>query len=169
MSTTETTQEDGRVPVVGVAMIRAERLRQVAVEGYDEEHDAHHGDGDLIRAAVAYAIAAVGAAEEHTVRWWPWDRASFKPGPEPLDSLVKAGALIAAELDRIIADVAYAEKVRREAAEAKLAEVRSVLLEGGQDNGTARRRALAIHQSRPSCCRSASTGTEKPPGTTRPA
>jgi hypothetical protein len=33
---------------------------------------------------------------------------------------------------------------RAEAAEQELAEVRAVLLEGGQDAGTARRRALAI-------------------------
>lgn len=91
-----------RVPEAGagVAMIRAKRLRQVAIEGYD----ACHGDGDLTRAAVAYATAAAGATGEHATGWWPWDRASFKPGPKPLDSLVKAGALIAAEIDRIIAE-----------------------------------------------------------------
>lgn len=88
------------VDEAGVAMIRAERLRQVAVEGYDAEQ----ADGDLIRAAVAYAKAAVGATEEHTTAWWPWAVADFKPGPKPLDSLVKAGALIAAEIDRIVAE-----------------------------------------------------------------
>jgi hypothetical protein len=36
------------------------------------------------------------------------------------------------------------DEARAEAAGAKLAEVRAVLLEGGQDNGTARRRALAV-------------------------
>lgn len=35
-------------------------------------------------------------------------------------------------------------KDRAEAAEAKLAEVRAALLEGGQDHGTVRRRALAV-------------------------
>ena len=97
---------DARAQALGVDLIRAERARQVAVEGYTPEHDAHHGDGDLIRAAVAYATAAVGATEEHTTKWWPWDRPGFKPGPEPLDSLVKAGALIAAEIDRIMATTA---------------------------------------------------------------
>ena len=43
-----------------------------------------------------------------------------------------------------VLDSAYAETVRREQAEGKLAAVRSVLLEGGQDAATARRRALAI-------------------------
>lgn len=42
-----------------------------------------------------------------------------------------------------ILDAAYAETVRREQAEAKLAAIRSVLLEGGQDAGSVRR-ALAI-------------------------
>jgi hypothetical protein len=86
----------------GVALIAAERARQVTAEGYTPEHDAHHGDGDLIRAAVAYATAAVGATEEHTAAWWPWDRPGFKPGDGPLRALVKAGALIAAEIDRLI-------------------------------------------------------------------
>ena len=43
-----------------------------------------------------------------------------------------------------VLDSAYAETVRREAAEAKLAALRTVLLEGGQDDATVRRRALAI-------------------------
>jgi hypothetical protein len=43
-----------------------------------------------------------------------------------------------------VLDSAYAETMRREAAEAKLAEIRSVLLEGGQGDATARCRAIAI-------------------------
>lgn len=86
----------------GVALIAAERARQVTAKGYTPEHDAHHGDGDLIRAAVAYATLAAGATEEHTAAWWPWDRSGFKPGDGRLRALVKAGALIAAEIDRLI-------------------------------------------------------------------
>jgi hypothetical protein len=41
-------------------------------------------------------------------------------------------------------DVSAAETFRREAADAKLAELRSVLLEGGQEHGIVRRRALGI-------------------------
>jgi hypothetical protein len=91
---------------VGISLITAERLRQVAVKGYDAEHDAEHANGELIHAAVAYATDAAGATEEHTSAWWPFVPAGFKPAPEPLDSLVKAGALIAAEIDRIVAEEA---------------------------------------------------------------
>ena len=41
-------------------------------------------------------------------------------------------------------DRAYDETMRAEAAEAKVAALRTILLEGGQDNATVRRRALAI-------------------------
>jgi hypothetical protein len=90
---------------VGVALIRAERLRQVADEGYTPEHDAEHIDGELARVAAAYALYGGGAG--HVVRpgYWPWPDWKLKPG-EALDSLVKAGALIAAEIDRIVAEEA---------------------------------------------------------------
>jgi len=85
----------------GIALIRAERARQVAVEGYTPEHDAEHCEGELALAAVSYALASMegpsAAADE-----WPFDPASFKPGIGPLGCLAKAGALIAAELDRLI-------------------------------------------------------------------
>jgi hypothetical protein len=89
---------------VGLSLITAERLRQIAVEGYTPEHDAEHGGGELALAAAAYALAASCRQNQGAV-WWPWD-SGYKPGPQPLDSLVKAGALIAAEIDRIVAEEA---------------------------------------------------------------
>lgn len=98
----------------GVAAIAAERHRQIADEGYTPQHDAEHGSGQLVSAATAYlryAASHLGAPRLAAQRsgisrpgfgWWPWDDASFKPG-EPLDALVKAGALIAAEIDRLTA------------------------------------------------------------------
>jgi hypothetical protein len=50
----------------------------------------------------------------------------------------------AREVRRAIAEAVSAERERAGAAEATLAALRSVLLEGGQDAGTARRRALAV-------------------------
>ncbi len=32
---------------------------------------------------------------------WPWEEVWFKPSPDQVRNLVKAGALIAAEIDRI--------------------------------------------------------------------
>lgn len=34
-------------------------------------------------------------------REWPWDASWWKPSPDPIANLVKAGALIAAEIDRL--------------------------------------------------------------------
>ena len=50
----------------------------------------------------------------------------------------------AARVKRDVAEAGTDWQGRALAAEAKVAAVRSVLLEGGQDAGTARRRALAI-------------------------
>jgi len=76
-------------------MIRAERLRQVAVKGYDEEHDARHAHGELTALAV------------HWIRAAGWPSPGIDAAPRAaLDGLVKAGALIAAEIDRIVAEEA---------------------------------------------------------------
>jgi hypothetical protein len=82
-----------------IALIRAERARQITVEGYTAEHDTEHDRGQLALAAAAYALAASGRAPQGSV-WWPF-HGGYKPGPEPLASLVKAAALIVAEMDRL--------------------------------------------------------------------
>jgi hypothetical protein len=86
-----------------ITLIRAERARQITDEGYTAEHDAHHIDGELARAAAAYALYGGGAG--HVVRpgYWPWPDWRLTPG-EVLDSLVKAAALIVAEMDRLAGD-----------------------------------------------------------------
>lgn len=93
----------------GVALIAAERARQVAVEHYTPEHDAGHDSGQMARAAACYALYAGGVRTLPGTglvgEGWPWPGWRFKPGPLPLDSLVKAGALIAAEIDRLTAKV----------------------------------------------------------------
>ena len=76
------------------------------------------------------------------------------PGPLvlPPDELARLRAVAAGgarEVRRAIAEAVNAERARAEAAEAKLTEVRAALLEGGQDDGTVRRRALAIIGSEP--------------------
>lgn len=97
----------------GAQRIAAERRRQIEVEGYTPEHDAEH-DGDLIAAAKAYATAAYGVINAdadwpwnynyrgiNADAYWPWDYASWKPSADPVRNLEKAGALIAAEIDRL--------------------------------------------------------------------
>ena len=84
----------------GVALIAAERSRQVTAKGYTPEHDAEHGGGELAEAAVAYALAANGDGAYR--EFWPFRGDAFQPGG-PVRALTKAGALIAAELDRLLA------------------------------------------------------------------
>jgi hypothetical protein len=85
----------------GAAMIAAERGRQVSVEGWGAEHDDVYVSGSLVRAAVAYLMQVVGGDQsgEQIRRWWPWSFDFWKP-KSALRDLVRAGALIAAEIDR---------------------------------------------------------------------
>lgn len=81
----------------------AERERQKTVKNWTAEHDDQHGNGELACAAAAYAFQAgtVGRYFSHDpIGFWPWDEKWWKP-TEPRRDLVKAGALILAEIERI--------------------------------------------------------------------
>ena len=79
--------------------IVAERVRQVVKEGWSPEHDDQHAGGELAAAASCYALNA-GAYRRLTPKAWPFDSEWWKPGDERRD-LVKAGALILAEIERL--------------------------------------------------------------------
>ena len=84
----------------GVERITAERRRQIEVEGWTD--DGAYSRNELALAAVCYALPE---DERQTVRdwWWPWDLRWWKPSPDNrIRELEKAGALIAAEIDRLI-------------------------------------------------------------------
>ena len=99
----------------GVVQINDERHRQITLEGYNDEHDEKHKDGELAFAAIAY-ICFYGAhtymdytadeALEEALEFWPWESDDpndlMKPEEDPIRNLVKAGALIAAEIDRLL-------------------------------------------------------------------
>lgn len=88
----------------------AERERQKSVEGWTPEHDDEHYRGELAAAGAAYALhgaahAAMGgkrATYSHVAEAvvWPFDGAWWKPQDARRD-LVKAGALILAEIERL--------------------------------------------------------------------
>lgn len=91
--------------------VLAERRRQVDVEGWTVAHDDDaHDDGDLASAACCYALNAAcalspddGTGYDPAVDLgpaWPWDPAWWKP-TTPRRDLVKAAALILAEIDRL--------------------------------------------------------------------
>jgi hypothetical protein len=74
-----------------------ERQRQIEKEGWTPEHDDEHWEGDLARAAACYAVAGPNAALPLN---WPWEAHWWKP-TDRRSSLIKAGALIAAEIERL--------------------------------------------------------------------
>lgn len=88
--------------------IAAERRRQIEVEGWTPEHDDQHSDRELARAAAAYAYAAGVDGQQRAIfiggritpRWWPWALEWWKPTDRRRD-LIKAGALILAEIERL--------------------------------------------------------------------
>lgn len=89
----------------GIELIAAERQRQIAVEGWTPEHDDSHDLGEMVIAAWAYAQCAINIIRGHKADripdWWPWAVKWWKPSSDPIRNLVKAGALIAAEIDRL--------------------------------------------------------------------
>lgn len=103
----------------GVQLIAEERARQIGVEGYTREHDDAHDMREIAKAAQSYVNHYVGRAHafandlglpgitpEKTYRkepapdTWPWSARAWNP-QDPVRDLVKAGALIAAEIDRL--------------------------------------------------------------------
>lgn len=94
----------------GVERIAAERRRQIEAEGWTPEHDAEHVGWELSRAAKCYIEAAdYASANSRVLRptpaTWPWDVSAWRPTTDPVRMLAKAGALIAAEIDRLVRPV----------------------------------------------------------------
>jgi hypothetical protein len=92
----------------------AERQRQIKSEGWTPEHDDQHKNGELPRAAGLYAISA-GFASKYlegetktcpVPDGWPWNHGSWKPTNSRRD-LVKAAALILAEIERLDRQTGY--------------------------------------------------------------
>jgi hypothetical protein len=88
----------------GAGLITKERIRQIGEEGFDAAHDALTPDGALAQAAVCYIIKTVRPSALTTLfdKLWPWSTKWWKP-KDPMRNLVRAGALIAAEIDRMLA------------------------------------------------------------------
>lgn len=88
----------------GVKAIAVERLRQITEENWTAEHDDQHANGEIARAASCYALIG-GSRDRNSWRgeipnFWPWSPSWWKPKDRRRD-LVRAGALIAAEIDRL--------------------------------------------------------------------
>ena len=93
------------LPEDGVHLIAAERRRQVSEEGWMPEHDDEHTGFELTKAAESYAwLTRTPAPVPSAVPapfMWPWAASWWKPSDDPVRNLVRVGALIAAEIDRL--------------------------------------------------------------------
>jgi hypothetical protein len=97
----------------GIERIAAERKRQIEKEGFMAEHDNQWTERELALAAVCYTFwyalePDMNDEEERSGllgrinKLWPFDLSWWKPAPENrIRELEKAGALIAAEIDRM--------------------------------------------------------------------
>ena len=105
--------------MTGIERIAAERQRQIEEEGWTAEHDEQHEKGELAAVAALYAIEATRLLDEQAgqavwewlypkwwdVEWWKPGESDHDPESPTTDAdrircLEKAGALIAAEIDR---------------------------------------------------------------------
>jgi hypothetical protein len=106
----------------GIELIAEERQKQINGHGYDNEHDEMETAFQLSSAAAMCICSAINIdAKEHThyddmgnvarfqlrqnetKKWgeqWPWDF-DWRDGDDKIKLLTKAGALIAAEIDRL--------------------------------------------------------------------
>ena len=89
--------------MTGVEHIALERQRQIDEEGWSAEHDAQHTFQELARLAACYAIPPNMRENLVDIEYiFPFECQYWKPSPDNrVRELVKAGALIAAEIDRL--------------------------------------------------------------------
>lgn len=73
--------------------VLAERQRQIDIENWAPEHDDRYQDNELARAAACYSIGVTA--------YWPWDIEWWKPSQDRRRNLVKAAALLIAEIERV--------------------------------------------------------------------
>ncbi|MEF7221933.1 ead/Ea22-like family protein [Escherichia coli] len=92
---------ESRTVTAAAAAVLAERKRQVAAEGWTPGHDDEYEHGELADAAGCYALSSeLFDCAGEPPRPWPWPDEWWKPTNRRRD-LVKAGALILAEIERL--------------------------------------------------------------------
>ena len=88
------------VPSDAARDVLVERQRQISGEGWSTGHDDEHTESEMALAAACYACAAAGYRRSAMPPMWPWSEAWWKPANGRRD-LVRAGALILAEIERL--------------------------------------------------------------------
>jgi hypothetical protein len=111
--------QEGRALTPGASLVVKERARQINAEGYDSDHDDAHVNGEIVAAAKCYLtepekremcsvtldIKAEPSGPNELTAYipldWPWEPKWWKPGPDRIRELSKAGALFLAESSRL--------------------------------------------------------------------
>ena len=144
-----------------IELMAEERKRQSESQGYTAEHDDRYTGAELSECAICYVSAARKQIKYDpdytgTGHIWPLDGDWWKPGT-PIQNLVKAGALVAAEIDRqlramatvklfsisgedLVAALDLESAKRFYASEIVGLEPEGVLRDGGRRSGAAYRR-----------------------------
>ena len=84
---------------VAIRDITGERERQITDEHWSPEHDDKHSGGEMAMAAACYAYGEIIDTQTGYCLW-PWFEDWWKPA-DTRRNLVKAGALIVAEIERL--------------------------------------------------------------------
>lgn len=87
----------------GAFLITQERQRQI-LSGYKPQDDIRHEYGELVQAAESHLVASRDPNMEYEDYFWPWIQDTFKKDDGYIKNLIKAGALIAADIDRAMAE-----------------------------------------------------------------
>lgn len=114
----------------GISYIVNERIKQ-KLTGYNDAHDEKYTNNELIKAAMCYLEVADtanirdDAAHYHrfansTKIYWPWTAKHWHPSNDVIENLQKAGALIAAEIDRVLLDRKKQKKMQKTVDESDL-------------------------------------------------
>ena len=103
---TATPAKGRKIMKTAIELIADERQRQIMWEGFSVIHDDTYKNGELAYAAACYALnhdALSSVKEGQSVpAKWPWNIIRWKPSPnDRIKELVKAGALITAEIERL--------------------------------------------------------------------
>jgi len=78
-------------------LIQSEREKQIARHGYSVRHDKIWEGEELAQAAAVYAMPA----QKRRVADWPFAMDFYHPESSRVNELIKAAALIVAEIERV--------------------------------------------------------------------
>tara|TARA_R110002074_G_scaffold253081_4_gene425106 strand:+ start:9229 stop:9663 length:435 start_codon:yes stop_codon:yes gene_type:complete len=107
--------------------IIGERIIQQKMKGFDAVHDDEHADGELARAAAAYAFSGAKMPLFQAMALWPHAWVEWWNPKSPREDLVRAGALIVAEIERLDRAAERAEAATPLTEEARLLRIQAIM------------------------------------------